>query len=311
MAEDPRKIRSLQDILAIRNEAQKKTALREDGYRMCFTVHMGTCGIASGARDVVNAMAEELEKSGRTDIRLTTSGCIGACEHEPVMTVETRAASPSSTATWTRRRSREVFAQTLAGKSASAYVVYVGTEPSDAETKQGRARHEDDTNASADVLRHRLRLLGSGEGPRRPGQGARGARPHGRGGHRGHGRGTRARAKLPWSAPAATASAPAGPIMVVYPGGFFYQKLTPEDMPELVEEHVLKGRPVERLMFRHPVTQAVIPHYADIPFFARQNLRVLHNKGRISATSIEEYIGRGGYIATAKALLEMTPQGHR
>ena len=99
-----------------------------------------------------------------------------------------------------------------------------------------------------------------------------------------------------------------GPIMVVYPGGFFYQKLAPEDMAELVEEHVLKGRPVERLMFRHPVTQAVIPHYADIPFFAKQNLRVLHNKGRISALSIEEYIGRGGYVATAKALLEMTPQ---
>jgi len=98
-----------------------------------------------------------------------------------------------------------------------------------------------------------------------------------------------------------------GPLMVVYPGGFFYQKLTPEDMPELVEEHVLKGRTVERLMFRHPITQAVIPHYGDIPFFARQNLRVLHNKGRISATSIEEYIGRGGYIAAAKALLEMTP----
>ena len=97
--------------------------------------------------------------------------------------------------------------------------------------------------------------------------------------------------------------------MVVYPGGFFYQKLTPEDMPELVEEHVLKGRPVERLMFRHPVTQVVIPHYADIPFFAKQNLRVLHNKGRISALSIEEYIGRGGYVATAKAFLEMTPQG--
>ncbi len=100
-----------------------------------------------------------------------------------------------------------------------------------------------------------------------------------------------------------------GPIMVVYPGAYFYQKLTPEDMPELVDEHVLKGRPVERLMFRHPVTQAVIPHYADIPFFAKQNLRVLHNKGKISATSLEEYIGRGGYIATAKALLEMTPQG--
>jgi NADH-quinone oxidoreductase subunit F len=98
-----------------------------------------------------------------------------------------------------------------------------------------------------------------------------------------------------------------GPIMVVYPGGFFYQKLSPEDMPELVEEHILKGRPVKRLMYRHPVTDEIIPHYADIPFFASQNLRVLHNKGRISATSIEEYIGRGGYLALAKALLEMGP----
>ncbi len=99
-----------------------------------------------------------------------------------------------------------------------------------------------------------------------------------------------------------------GPIMVVYPGGFFYQKLVPEDMPELVEEHILKGRPVQRLMFRHPSTGMVIPHYADIPFFSRQNLRVLHNKGRISATSIEEYIGRGGYLALAKALQEMRPE---
>ena len=75
-------------------------------------------------------------------------------------------------------------------------------------------------------------------------------------------------ARWPWSRPAATASAPAARSMVVYPGGYFYQKLTPEDMPELVEEHILKGRPVERLMYRHPVTQEVIPHYADIPFFS-------------------------------------------
>ncbi|MGA2480989.1 MAG: (2Fe-2S) ferredoxin domain-containing protein [Spirochaetia bacterium] len=125
------KIRSLQDILAIREQAQKKTALREDGYKMCFTVHMGTCGIASGARDVVNAMAEELEGSGRTDIRLTTSGCIGACEHEPVMTVETLGAQPVLYGHLDAKKAREVFRQTLAGKSAAAYVVYVGSEPSD------------------------------------------------------------------------------------------------------------------------------------------------------------------------------------
>jgi len=100
----------------------------------------------------------------------------------------------------------------------------------------------------------------------------------------------------------------AGPVMVLYPGGFFYQKLAPDDAHELVEEHVLKGRPVERLMFRHPVTDQAIPLFKDIPFFARQNLRVLRNKGRIAAESIEEYIGRDGYAAAVRALTEMTPE---
>lgn len=126
------KIRSLQDILAIREATQRKTALREDGYKMCFTVHMGTCGIASGARDVVNAVAQALEESGRTDIRLTTSGCIGACEHEPVMTVETLGGQPVLYGHLDAKKAREVFTKTLAGKSASSYVVYVGSEPSDA-----------------------------------------------------------------------------------------------------------------------------------------------------------------------------------
>ena len=126
------KIRNLQDILAIRDAAQKKTALREDGYRMCFTVHMGTCGIASGAREVVNAVAQELESSGRTDIRLTTSGCIGACAHEPVMTVETLGGKPVLYGHLDADKGREVFRDVLAGKSAGAYVVYIGSEPSDA-----------------------------------------------------------------------------------------------------------------------------------------------------------------------------------
>jgi NADP-reducing hydrogenase subunit HndB len=125
------KIRSMQDILAIKEQAQRKTALREDGFRMCFTVHMGTCGIASGAREVVNALAGAVEESGRTDIRLTTSGCIGVCEHEPVMTVETLGAQPVLYGHLDAAKALEVFRQTLAGKSAGAYVVYVGKEPSD------------------------------------------------------------------------------------------------------------------------------------------------------------------------------------
>ena len=101
-----------------------------------------------------------------------------------------------------------------------------------------------------------------------------------------------------------------GPLMVVYPGGVFYNKVTPEDTAEIVAEHVIKGRPVERLMYQHPTTQARIPLFKDIPFFARQNLRVLRNKGRIAAESIDEYISPATAMpALAKALTEMTPEG--
>ncbi|MGI5940364.1 MAG: NADH-quinone oxidoreductase subunit NuoF [Thermoleophilia bacterium] len=99
-----------------------------------------------------------------------------------------------------------------------------------------------------------------------------------------------------------------GPLLVVYPGGIFYNKIQPEDTAEIVSEHVIKGRPVEHLMYQHPTTQARIPLFKDIPFFARQNLRVLRNKGLIAAESIDEYIARDGYVGFAKAL-NMTPEG--
>jgi len=99
-----------------------------------------------------------------------------------------------------------------------------------------------------------------------------------------------------------------GPIVVVYPGGYFYQKVNPEDASEIVESHLVKGKPVKRLMFENPVNGEVIPKYKDIYFFALQNLRVLHNKGLIAADSLDDYIARDGYFALHKALKEMTPE---
>jgi len=99
-----------------------------------------------------------------------------------------------------------------------------------------------------------------------------------------------------------------GPIMVLYPGGYFYHDVATHDVPDIVEEHILKGRPLERLMFRHPLTQKPIPLVKDIPFFARQCVRVLRNKGRMAAESIEEYIAQDGYMALGRALTEMTPE---
>ena len=88
MSTDSSKIKGIDDLQAIKERVLKETSLRNDGYRTCITVHMGTCGIAAGARDGMAAIMDELEKSDRTDIRVTTSGCIGICVQEPVMTIE-------------------------------------------------------------------------------------------------------------------------------------------------------------------------------------------------------------------------------
>ncbi|MBN1828690.1 MAG: FAD-dependent oxidoreductase [Deltaproteobacteria bacterium] len=96
-----------------------------------------------------------------------------------------------------------------------------------------------------------------------------------------------------------------GPILVVYPEGIIYMQVGTKDIPELVEEHFIKGRPVERLMFKEPITDEALPTMQDIPFFAMQELRVLRNRGLIDPEKIDEYIARDGYAGMAKALSEM------
>ena len=97
-----------------------------------------------------------------------------------------------------------------------------------------------------------------------------------------------------------------GPIMVVYPEGVIYMLIKAEDISELVEEHLIKGRILERLLYREPTTEEIIPTMQEIPFFALQELRVLRNRGLIDPEKIEEYIARDGYQGMAKALTEMT-----
>ena len=99
-----------------------------------------------------------------------------------------------------------------------------------------------------------------------------------------------------------------GPVMVVYPEGVMYMMIQEADIPELVEEHLVKGRVLERLLYKEPITGEAIPTMQEIPFFALQNLRVLHNRGLIDPEKIEEYIARDGYAGMAKALTEMTSE---
>ena len=99
-----------------------------------------------------------------------------------------------------------------------------------------------------------------------------------------------------------------GPIMVVKPDGIFYQNLTEEDIPYLVEEHFLKGRPVQKLMYFPPKEKEVIPKMMDIGFFAHQTLIALKNRGLIDPEKIDEYIARDGYRGLARVLTSMTTE---
>ncbi|MBN1939269.1 MAG: NADH-quinone oxidoreductase subunit NuoF [Candidatus Aminicenantes bacterium] len=99
-----------------------------------------------------------------------------------------------------------------------------------------------------------------------------------------------------------------GPILMVHPDGIFYQKLQVKDIPYLVEEHILKGRPVKKFMFVPPAETQPVPKMKDIEFFKHQKLIVLRNRGRIDPEKIEEYIAFDGYEALGKALGSMTPE---
>ncbi|HTY23545.1 MAG TPA: NADH-quinone oxidoreductase subunit NuoF [Desulfomonilaceae bacterium] len=98
-----------------------------------------------------------------------------------------------------------------------------------------------------------------------------------------------------------------GPIMVVYPDGVFYNQVKPEHAPLIVEEHVLKGRVVQSLLFKEEAKEN-IPLMKDIGFFGLQRLIVLRNRGLIDAENIDDCIARDGYAGLAKALTEMTPE---
>ena len=99
-----------------------------------------------------------------------------------------------------------------------------------------------------------------------------------------------------------------GPIMIVYPEGCFYSEVKVEDIPEIVEEHLLKGRIVKRLLYSETVTENEVKPLNETNFYKKQHRVALRNCGVINPEDIEEYIAYDGYRALAKALTEMKPE---
>ncbi|MBE6612535.1 MAG: NADH-quinone oxidoreductase subunit F, partial [Ruminococcaceae bacterium] len=103
-----------------------------------------------------------------------------------------------------------------------------------------------------------------------------------------------------------------GPIMIIYPEGTFYSRVTPEDIPEIVEEHLLKGRIVERLVYNDTgdakgEDEAEAASLSETMFYKKQKRVALRNCGVINPEEIDEYIAMDGYFALQKVLTEMTP----
>ncbi|MGA1844966.1 MAG: NADH-ubiquinone oxidoreductase-F iron-sulfur binding region domain-containing protein [bacterium] len=98
-----------------------------------------------------------------------------------------------------------------------------------------------------------------------------------------------------------------GPLIVIHPKKILYQRVSPEDIPSIIEETILKGNIIEKLLYVDPVTGNRAKYEEEVPFYKGQERIIFGNNGILDPTSIEDYVMIGGYAALAKALSSMTP----
>lgn len=120
---------TIADLKKIKEKQHATFALREGGNRAKVTVHMGTCGIAAGARDIMSALMDEITQAGVEDVITTTSGCAGFCAREPMVTVEILNKPPVKYGDLTADKIREIFKEhVMGGKPVEKYALVVGSE---------------------------------------------------------------------------------------------------------------------------------------------------------------------------------------
>ena len=122
---------SIEDLKKIKESVQAGVNLREGGYRAKVNIHMGTCGIASGARKLMTAVLDEIVKKDIKDVIVTTSGCAGLCSREPMATVERLGEAPVKYVDLDAEKMKEIFSEhVLGGKPVEKYALAVGSETS-------------------------------------------------------------------------------------------------------------------------------------------------------------------------------------
>jgi NADP-reducing hydrogenase subunit HndB len=117
------------DLDKISQRVRKTTLLREGAGKAKIVVHMGTCGIAAGAREIMNALLDEFAKQNIDDVILTSSGCAGLCSREPMATVELKDEAPVKYVDLTAEKIRRILSEhVIGGKVVSEYALAKGSE---------------------------------------------------------------------------------------------------------------------------------------------------------------------------------------
>ncbi len=120
---------TIDDLKKIKEEHKATFAVREGGCRAKITVHMGTCGIAAGARTIMTALMDEMAKADVKDVIVTTSGCAGLCSREPMATVEIAGSPPVKYVELNEKKIKEIFDEhILKGNVVEKYAMVVGSE---------------------------------------------------------------------------------------------------------------------------------------------------------------------------------------
>jgi NADP-reducing hydrogenase subunit HndB len=119
----------IQDLAKIRDKTRATLTIRDGQGRAKVTVHMGTCGIAAGARDVMDALLDEMQKNDVKDVIVTTSGCVGLCSREPMATVELKGQPPVKYVDLNPQKMRRILVEHIvSGKPVAEYALAVGSE---------------------------------------------------------------------------------------------------------------------------------------------------------------------------------------
>jgi NADP-reducing hydrogenase subunit HndB len=119
----------IEDLEKISQRVKKTVLLRDGAGRAKITVHMGTCGIAAGARKIMNTLMEAIEEKDITDVILTSSGCAGLCSKEPMATVELKDEAPVKYVDLTPEKIRKILEEhVIGGKIVEEYALARGSE---------------------------------------------------------------------------------------------------------------------------------------------------------------------------------------